>query len=289
MTTTPSSTNLPILVAYDGSHDAHLALEWAAAESVRTGAPVRVLSVNELLPPTWGGVSGMIVVADTYVLDCSELLQEAEKTLAEAGVGSSSTDQRSGNVVGELLRAAEKASVLVVGSRGHGAAGEVLLGSVSHHLARHAHCPVVVVREPRDPEARRIVVGIDGSPTSMAALDYAVRRAESTGETVVALHGWHVHAPSTDVWNAKARSVATDERELLLAESLAGVRAEHPDVRVEHEVVAVAPDKCLVDASAGASLVVVGSRGLGYFRGLLLGSVSQAVLHRAECPVAVVR
>ena len=83
--------------------------------------------------------------------------------------------------------------------------------------------------------------------------------------------------------------MATDERELLLAESLAGVRAEHPDVRLEHEVVAVAPDTCLVDASAGASLVVVGSRGLGYFRGLLLGSVSQAVLHRAECPVAVVR
>lgn len=287
MTTTRS--HLPTLVAYDGSHDAHLALTWAAEESVRTGVPVRVLSVNELLPPTWGGVSGMIVVSDTWVEDSSELLEQAEKTLAEAGVGSASSEQRSGNVVDELLRAAEDASVLVVGSRGHGAAGEVLLGSVSHHLARHASCPVVVVREPHDPGARRIVVGIDGSPTSMAALDFAVRRAEMTGETVVALHAWHVRAPSTDVWNARPRDLATEERELLLAESIAGIRTDHPDVRVEHEVVAVAPQKALVDASAGASLVVVGSRGLGYFRGLMLGSVSQAVLHRAECPVAVVR
>ena len=85
------------------------------------------------------------------------------------------------------------------------------------------------------------------------------------------------------------RSVDVGERERLLAESVAGVREDHPDVRLEQEVVLVAPARALADASASASLVVVGSRGLGYFSGLLLGSVSQAVLHRASCPVAVVR
>ena len=177
----------------------------------------------------------------------------------------------------------------MVGSRGHGRAGEALLGSVSQHLARHATCPVVVVREPHDPDAQRIVVGIDGSPTSTAALEYACRRAEATGETVVAIHGWHYREPSTDVWSSNTPSVDTEERELLLAESIAGVRADHPDVRLEQEVVPVAPAQCLVDASASASLVVVGSRGLGFFTGMLLGSVSQAVLHGATCPVAVVR
>ncbi|QSR30730.1 UspA domain-containing protein [Nocardioides sp. S5] len=282
-------TTMPLVVAYDGSHDAKLALRWVAEESLRTGAPVRVLAVNELLAPTWGGVGGTIVVTETYVRDCSELLGEAEKELADLGVTDVTTQARSGNVVDEMLHAADHASVLVVGSRGHSAAGEALMGSVSQHLARHANCPVVVVREPRDATSRRIVVGIDGSVTSMAALDFAVRRAEETGETVVAIHGWRDHVASADVYSSEPRMIELQQHELLLAESLAGMRTEHPDVRIEHEAISVPPEKCLVDASAHASLVVVGSRGQGYFRGLLLGSVSQAVLHRAQCPVAVVR
>lgn len=287
------TTTLPILLAYDGSADARRALQWAAAESVRNGLPVHVLTVNEILPPTWGGVAGMGmgmgVVTEGYVLDATAVLEEASKALADAGVTSVTTDHRKGAVVEELVRAAGSASVLVIGSQGHGAAGEALMGSVSQHLARHATCPVVVVREPHDSTARRIIVGIDGSPTSAAALDYACRRAEATGETVVAIHGWHVRAPSTDMWAHDPRGVDVGERERLLSESVAGVREDHPDVRLEQEVVLVAPERCLVDASASASLVVVGSRGLGYFSGLLLGSVSQAVLHRATCPVAVVR
>lgn len=283
------TTTLPLLVAYDGSADAERALLWAAHESLRTRTPVHVIAVNEILPPTWGGVAGMVVVTEGYVLDSSALLEQAEKTLAEEGVTAVTTEQRTGPIVDVLLRAAESASTLVVGSQGHGPAGEALMGSVSQHLARHATCPVVVVRETKDADAGRIVVGIDGSRTSRAALEYACQRAEATGEAVVAIHGWRVWAPSTDVWAAAPRSVDTDERERLLAESIAGVLEDHPDVRLEQEVVAVAPAQCLVDASASASLVVVGSRGLGYFSGLLLGSVSQAVLHRATCPVAVVR
>ena len=76
---------------------------------------------------------------------------------------------------------------------------------------------------------------------------------------------------------------------MLLAESVAGVRAAHPDVVLVQEAVPVSPGQALVDASANASLVVVGSHGRGYFEGLLLGSVSHDVLHRAHCPVVVVR
>jgi nucleotide-binding universal stress UspA family protein len=283
------TTTLPLLLAYDGSDEARRALDWAATESLRTGSPVHVLAVNEVLPPTWGGVGGIYVYAESYTQDSSGLLEQAAKALADAGVTAVTTEQRSGHVVDELLRAAESASVLVVGSRGHGRAGEAVLGSVSQHLARHATCPVVVVREQRNPDAARIVVGIDGSRTSLAALDYACQRAEATGETVVAIHAWRARVPSSNVFAGELASVDTQEREALLAQSIAGVRVDHPDVRLEQEVVAVAPDHSLVDASASASLVVVGSRGLGFFSGMLLGSVSQAVLHRATCPVAVVR
>lgn len=282
-------TTPPILVPYDGSSDARRALLWAVAESNRTSTAVRVVVVNEVLPPTWVGVAGTSVVTDDFQLDADALLDEATKMLADAGVGDVLTGQRSGHVVGELLREADMASAVVIGSQGHGRIGGMLLGSVSQHLAGHATCPVVVVREPHDDRARRIVVGVDGSRASAAALDYACRRAEDTGETVVAMHGWHVRAPSTDVWASQPRSVDTEEHELLLGECVGGVRVDHPDVRLELEVVAVSPAQCLVDASAGASLVVVGSRGLGFFRGMLLGSVSHAVLRGAQCPVAVIR
>ena len=279
----------PLLLAYDGSVDARRALTWTADESLRTGSPVRVLAVDEIPPTTWGGTGPVAVFTEGFVHDCAALLDDAEKVLRDAGVGAATTEHRSGSVVMEILRAAAGVSVVVVGSRGHGLAGEALFGSVSQHVARHAPCPVVVVREQHAPDARRIVVGVDGSRESSAALAYACRRAEETGETVVAIHGVHVHAPSTDVWAATPRGVDLAERERLLTESVAGIAEDHPDVRLEQEVVAVAPERCLVDASATASLLVVGSRGLGWFSGLLLGSVSQAVLQRATCPVAVVR
>ena len=193
------TTTLPLLLAYDGSLDARRALTWAADESLRTGVPVHVLAVNEVLSPTWGGVGGTVVVTEGYVLDSSALLKQAEKALADEGVTAVTTEQRTGAVVPELVQASASASVLVLGSQGHGAAGEALLGSVSQHLARHATCPVVVVRETRDPEARRIIVGVDGSQAGSEALHHACNRAETTGETVVAIHGFRAHAPSTDV------------------------------------------------------------------------------------------
>lgn len=281
-------TSMPVLLAYDASPDADRALRWAAEEARSAGAPLVVMAVEDVQPvpmvtPTRHGVAAPVPSWVPAALD------KARSTLEGSGLDVA-YEHRVGRVTTELVEAARTASVAVVGSRGHGRVGEALMGSVSNHLARHAACPVVVVRQPHDPAARRIVVGIDGSPGSRAALAYACLRAERTGETVTAVHGWHVPAPSTDVWTAIPRTLADEEgRRLLLAESVAGVREDHPDVALELEAVAVAPAACLVGASASASLVVVGSRGLGLVGGLLLGSVSQDVLHRAQCPVAVVR
>lgn len=267
-----------ILVAYDGSADAELALGWAAEEARATGRGLHVVTVDDAMTSPWGAAT---------VHRGEDVLADVKERLADLDV---ELDSRVGLVTGELLRASVSDDLVVVGSRGHGRAEDLLIGSVSQHLARHAPCPVVVVRPTHDADARRIVVGVDGSATSSAALEQACRRAERTGETVVALHAWRTHAPSTDVWNSEPRAQeGLAHRQVLLAESVAGMRVDHPDVVIEQEAVPVAPVRCLVDASRSASLLVVGSHGLGFFGGLLLGSVSQAVLQRAECPVMVVR
>lgn len=267
-----------ILVAYDGSADAELALGWAAEEARATGRGLHVVAVDDAITSPWGAEA---------VHRGEEVLAGVEEQLGDLDV---ELETRVGHVTGELLRASVSDDLLVVGSRGHTRADDLLIGSVSQHLARHAPCPVVVVRPTRGADARRIVVGVDGSATSSAALEQACRRAERTGETVVALHAWRTHAPSTDVWSSEPRvQKGLADREILLAESVAGMRVDHPDVAIEQEAVPVAPVRCLVDASRSASLLVVGSHGLGFFGGLLLGSVSQGVLQRAECPVAVVR
>jgi len=274
----PRTPTRRILVAYDGSADAELALRWAAEEARATGRGLHVVTVDDAITSPWGAE-----VAHRG----EDVLAGVEERLADLDV---ELETRIGHVTGELLRASVSDDLLVVGSRGHGRAEDLLIGSVSQHLARHAPCPVVVVRPTHDTDARRIVVGVDGSATSSAALEQACRRAERTGETVVALHAWRTHAPSTDVWNSEPRAQeGLAHRQVLLAESVAGMRVDHPDVVIEQEAVPVAPVRCLVDASRGASLLVVGSHGLGFFGGLLLGSVSQAVLQRAECPVMVVR
>ena len=266
-----------ILVAYDGSPEAELALHWAAEEARGTGRGLHVVAVDDAVTSPWG--------TETMHRG-EEALAGIEETLGDLDV---LAETRVGHVTGELLGAAASADEVVVGSRGHGRTEDLLVGSVSQHLARHAPCPVVVVRPTRGSDPR-IVVGVDGSSASSAALEYACRRAERTGARVVALHAWRTRAPSTDVWSSEPRALkGLAHREVLLAESIAGLRVDHPDVFLEQEAVPVAPVPCLVDASHDASLVVVGSHGLGFFGGLLLGSVSQAVLQRAECPVAVVR
>lgn len=276
------TTKQPVLVAYDGSDDAERALVWAAEEAVRTDTPLRVVTVDDVSMSPWGG--------DIWVRD-PETVSHAEAVIADLGVAEANVERRVGHVASTLLDLATEASMVVVGSQGHGRVSEAAIGSVSQHVARHAPCPVVVVREPKRRDAGRIVVGLDGSPMSEAALEYACQRAERTQEIVLAVHGWKVRTPSSDVWRAEPRSLGNvvEEKEVLVGESVAGVREKHPDVVLVGEAIPVAPGDVLVDASATASLVVVGSRGLGFFSGMLLGSVSQDVLHRAHCPVAVVR
>jgi nucleotide-binding universal stress UspA family protein len=133
-----------------------------------------------------------------------------------------------------------------------------------------------------------VVVGVDGSRLSEAALAFAVDTAVRRGTSLVAVHAWQDTADPRVAALIDWEAVAVEEA-AVLAERLAGWQDKNPDLTIERRVVRDSPAHELTALSATAQLVVVGSRGRGGFAGLLLGSVSQALLRHAACPVAVVR
>jgi len=273
----------PIVVAYDGSPDSEAAVIWAAETASLMNLPLTAVVVG----PRPG--EGNFPDWDEELL--LETHARAQVTLKEAGAGDAVAELRRGPVAATLLEEAQNAELMVVGSQGHGRVEGALIGSVSQHLTRHANCPVVVVRRPARPGPSRILVGVDDSGGSAAALEFACRRADLTHEPVVALHGWRLPDLPVDkhgdVPEKVARRILAEQRRL--AESVAGLAEEFPDVEIRAEAIPVAAPRILVDGSVTASLLVVGSRGRGAFAGMLLGSVSQEVVARAQCPVAVVR
>lgn len=269
-----------ILLGYDGSPTADVALRWAAETASLGGDTVRAVIVDRGDGPRLPSIG--------WVPD-DELPARVDEVLAGAGV-SGTAERHTGQVVPVLLQEACGADMLVVGSQGHGWAADSAHRSVSQSLARHAPCPVVVVRD-AERRAARIVVGVDGSEESRAALEFACRRASLTKETVVASHAWRPGRANVDLRGQLPRKLAERSlaAETALAECVAEVHADHPEVELEMQTIALPPALALTEASATASLVVTGSRGHGVLTGLLLGSVSHHLLHWAKCPVAVVR
>jgi nucleotide-binding universal stress UspA family protein len=282
-----------VVVGVDGSESALRAVRWAAAEAARRGVPLRIVTAFAWIE---GHPVGEIGLGRSYrdiMLDESRRFLTEAAAVAERAVGGLDVEQQL--IVGfptpVLTAESRLARLVVIGDRGLGGVSGLLLGSVATALAAHADAPVVVVRgdeQVPDPRAP-IVVGVDGSPVSEAALAFAYEAADALGAPLTAVHTWRDAAVDLTVaplldWDA----IEADER-VVLAERLAGWSEKHPDVPVQRLVPRDRPARALVELSRRAQLVVVGSRGRGGFAGMLLGSVSNAVLHRAHCPVAVVR
>ena len=188
-----------------------------------------------------------------------------------------------------LTRASENADLVVVGTRSAGALSRGILGSVSASVLHHAHCPVVVVPEPRDEPtaARRVVVGVDHSPSSIHALGWASEDAERRSWPLVP-----VLVRETAGLASGRSGEAVDLARLEASERAALVAAaqqHHPDLTVEPEVLSGHAAHALLDFTHPGDVVVLGARGRGGFRSLLLGSTSTAVAEHARCPVVVIR
>ncbi|WP_214404355.1 universal stress protein [Pseudonocardia lacus] len=283
----------PVVVGVDGSDSALTAVRWAVGEAGGRRTALRLVTAFVDNPDHVVGIPAV-----------GEQLRQEQRAVARRGLAAAvaaaraadpdlrvEDELRLGLPVGVLAEEAHRAQLLVVGSRGLGGLAGLLVGSVAVGLAGRAACPVVVVRgeHPETGADRPVVVGVDGTPTSEAAIAFAYEAAAARGAPLIALRTWVAaeYAPGLAPlveWDP----IAAAEEEIL-AERLAGWAEKYPDVRVRRLVGRDGAARALVDLSADAQLVVVGSRGRGALVGMLLGSVSHAVLHRSHCPVAVVR
>jgi len=284
----------PILVGIDGSHHSSRALDWAIAESTSRSLPLRILYALETGVTVW---SPMMVVPpgiddQRWILETA--LEHVRKAAPDLPVTSAIT---SGPASDALEAASAEADTLVIGARGRGVVGSILLGSTSLHVANHARCPVVVVREDSredaTPPASIVIVGFDGSHLSDDALAYAFAAASHRHLALDIVIAWDTEELATyqlvPTIAEEVRAAATHHRHELAAAAAAPWSEKYPDVETHILVTTDPPAQALVDRSTDAALVVVGSRGLGSVRGAFVGSVSAEVLRHAHSPVAVIR
>lgn len=288
-----SASQRTVLVGVDGSPSSRVAVDWAARYAQSHSLPLRL--VNVVSPPVmmaWPEAPLPEGYLNWQEGQGREHLAAAEATAVEAAPGIEiRTDLISGPTLSTMIDLSKEAAMVVVGCRGRGAVARGLLGSVSSTLVRHAHSPVAVVHD-EDPQIQNpakapVLVGIDGSPASEAATAIAFEEASLRGVDLVAVHAMS----DTDVLSMPGREFAEFEQrgQEVLAERLAGWAEQYPDVAVRRIVVWDKPARTLVEQSEYAQLVVVGSHGRGGFTGMLLGSVSTAVVQASRTPVIVAR
>ena len=287
-----------VVVGVDGSEQALTAAQWALDVAARRHLPLEVIhSWSVPLPPVGLGPTPVNLNDESLRAAAQRVVDDAVSTLQATAPDVSLTGTLyPGTPTAALLEAAERSKMVVLGSSGLDRVTEFILGSVTQQVVAHATCPVAVIpsQEADDPgiEAGRVVVGIDGSELSVDATHMAFEEASLRRCGLTLLHVWNAPGYETagvvvpDTFNLEE---AHSDELRAMAETVAGLAEKYPDVHVEQRLRQGRPAKALADATRGAALVVVGSRGHGGFASLMLGSTSRALLHHAYCPVLVVK
>lgn len=264
-----------VVVGVDGSPSADRALDWAIRYAARERRQLTLAHGLDPAGSVWLDPEGADHRAVLGALrnDALALLDQARDHVAEVAPEQTvhqalwMSDARL-----TLLDLAKAAATLVVGSRGRGPVGSLLLGSVGVAVSRHAPCPVVVVR-PGNPGLVRngVLVGVDGSDRSRPVIEFAYRQASLCDLPLTVVHS---------SWE--------DDAELVVAEAMAGLEEKFPDVRTTTRLINDSPADVLAEESTRMDLVVVGAHHRGTAGTILHGSVTDAVVEHASCPVAVV-
>ncbi|MBP2703932.1 universal stress protein [Microbispora sp. RL4-1S] len=279
-----------VVVGVDGSAAASAALDYAVDDAVRRAADVRIVHVREPWAGNWAfpGPEGLDQAIHRY---CQGVLDAAERHARDRSPGVRVAKHLvTGDVIGRLKFESRDADELVIGSRGMGGFAGMVLGSVGLGVAGHVAGPVVVVRRPASPLYGEIVVGYDGSDHAEAALAHGFAEARRRSARLRVVYAWQmpVLPPLTPGRDELSQEVF-EGRAAAVLQQLGRWRDKQPDVPVEEEAVCDHPVHALSEASRSADLLVVGSRALGAMSAAVLGSVGHGVLHRAHCPVAIVR
>lgn len=299
MTTDASTHDSPtpdnaVVAALDGSHRDDAVIDWAAAEAAALSAPLHLVHAVDLGTPlsAYGELLTSPEIVDRVEQESTRVVVEARARVETARPGMSvTTALPTGSPSGALIAATGNARVLVVGSARKNRAERIVLGTTSMSVVAHAPCPVVLVPEDASTTGDgRVVVGIDGSEHSKLAFRHALDAAAVRGKQVTTVTSWNVEVekgvvvtePGSPEWET------VDARYRAMAEAAIGAdRDAHPEIAVTVEVRHGRAADTLVEVAEGADLLLVGSRGRGGFRGMLLGSVSQRVLALATVPVAI--
>ncbi|MCW2913681.1 MAG: hypothetical protein JWN52_1749 [Actinomycetia bacterium] len=283
-----TETKYGIVAGYDGSECGEQALKWAIEEA-------RLRRTRLTICHLWQyPYTGLMVPVGM------EFEQAAEHMLldAVAGARTEAPDVEirpllmCGSAARNLIDVGSDADLVVVGTHGLSGVRALMLGSVSSQVAMHSVSPVIVVRGRPDlsPESYpgQIVVGADGSPAADRALAVAFEEAQLRGLPLTAVCAWT--RPDKDA--SRALYIDQDGLRTLAGErfhdAVDRLRDTYPGVKAVAELTDAPVIEALQAAAASAQLLVLGSRGVGFVRGRLLGSVSQTMLHQSPCPVAIV-
>ena len=280
-----------VVVGVDGSGDADLAVKWAACEAAMRR--VRLTLVHAIAMPSPGWTNQQL--RELYEADADAILDDAVTSIHDfMGAGAPADVRRQvffSRPATALVDMSKDADMIVTGARGLGALRRVFLGSVSNALIHHAHCPVAILDLDTSlcAEAKNapVVLGFDGSAASEYATEIAFKEASLRGVDLVVLHAVN-DTDMSQIRNSKYSEGLCDIG-AMLSERMADYQRRYPSVHVQRAVVDDRPAAHLVNLSATAQLVVVGSHGRGGFAGMALGSVSSAVAHASRAPVLVAR
>lgn len=288
----------PVVVGYDTSEQSAAAVRWAAQEALRSQSELVVVHV-------WGfahqpqGEASRTWLREQVLAGVQAVADEGALLGAEAAPGVTATGVVGhGSPAQALVDRSAEARMLVLGRHGTGRFQEMVLGSVAVAAVQHATCPVAVVpQEAVDRHLRGlVVVGIDGSAGGDGALVTAAEEATLRGADLRVVTTWTSTPISSTMayWVEAYPDVSPDEVAMTQAERVQatareGFAQDHPDLEVSWDIAEGPASRVLVRASSDADLTVVGARGLGGLTGLLLGSVSRAVVRGAHSPVLVTR
>ncbi|MFF4546771.1 universal stress protein [Streptomyces sp. NPDC001435] len=272
-----------IAVGVDGSEESMRAVDWAADEAALRNAELRLVNAS-----LWQEHALVAVrpSRDVLAARAQDLLDTMTDRARSRHSGITTSEEEIEDAPDSVLvSASADADLVVLGSYGSGAGYTV--GSVGQEVTAEAHSPVVLVRGSKPDKGGRVVVGLDirspGEELLQFAFDFAARRSVP----VHVLHTWGLTALHHPMHPHGEGSKEAEAGRAALSEAVRPYRERFPQVEVQEEATAGRAAGRLVEAAAGAGITVVGRR-RGRQRLGHLGAVAHAVLHHADCPVAVV-
>ena len=286
-----SATHHRLVVGFDGSDSSLSALEWAASEAESRAASVRIISSYALTQglDLAAGASAAGIDMREIAAGCVDQLRTATTTVFEGHPGVAHDVEAVGvSPALTLLREAERADLVVVGSSGAGAITRFLLGSVTGSLLAKSPCPVVIVPATTRPPTSRIVVGTDGSEHAEHAVRWAVDEADRRGLELVIVHAWRYGYHLTMEGVDRADDFTPVDAELILDEAVEAARSIGTG-NVRGELIEGRATETLLKMSETTDLLVVGARGRGGFHRMLFGSTASAAATHSSCPTVIVR